>query len=675
MTEGQVVSNRLSHHREEIDGLRALAILPVILFHAGFPVFSGGFVGVDVFFVISGYLITSIILSEKSAGTFSLWKFYERRARRLLPALFLVLYVSIPLAWVCLLPADFKNFSLSLIAVTAFASNFLFWWWSGYFDTASELKPLLHTWSLGVEGQYYLLFPIFLILTWRFGRRRILITLMSLAIASLLVAQWASVDRPFFTFFLLPTRGFELLIGAGVAFLLENKHSIPNPSANPSATLSQNSDAVSTPESRKSYRSFRVLDQILEWIPDFKHRNAFAEIVPTIGLALVVAPIFAFDKQTPFPSIYALIPTVGTAILIVFATQKVLVGRVLASRPLVGVGLISYSAYLWHQPLFAFAKQRSAERPDQTILALISVFAIVLSYFSWKYIERPFRSERRFSRGQICRWGFAGGMVLFVIGAVGYWWAGFPDRFPGDDRQLAALDTIQMGRYTDKRFTAALDRPFDASGKKRVLIIGDSFAKDLVNAIYESGLSEKIQLSTHFISSDCGNLYLQREISTFIQPAKLALCKRAGWYESEKLKRLLNGTDEIWLSSAWSFWVAAFLPESIGNLKRDFGKEVLVFGSKNFGEVTAKGLLKIPATSRLDAKNPIRQDVVLVNGLMRAMFPNSAFIDITAMMCANDMQCRLFDPEGELLSYDGAHLTPPGARYLGRHLTEQSRLR
>jgi peptidoglycan/LPS O-acetylase OafA/YrhL len=149
-----VVTNQRSHYRKELDGLRALAILPVILFHAGFKEFSGGFVGVDVFFVISGYLITSAILEEKSAGTFILSRFYERRARRLLPALLLVLAVSIPLAWISLLPADFKNFSLSLIAVTLFASNFLFWHWSGYFDSASELKPLLHTWSLGVEAQY-----------------------------------------------------------------------------------------------------------------------------------------------------------------------------------------------------------------------------------------------------------------------------------------------------------------------------------------------------------------------------------------------------------------------------------------------------------------------------------------------------------------------------------------
>jgi hypothetical protein len=261
------------------------------------------------------------------------------------------------------------------------------------------------------------------------------------------------------------------------------------------------------------------------------------------------------------------------------------------------------------------------------------------------------------------------------VGFVGYWWAGFPGRFPGDDRPLAALDTIQMGRYTDKRFLAALDRPFDDSGKKKVLIIGDSFAKDLVNAIYESGLSERIQITTHSISSECGNLYLQRDFLPFIQPAKLTACERAGWYDSDRLKRQLHEADEIWLSSAWSFWVSGFLPESIGNLKRDFGKTVLVFGSKNFGSVNARALLKIPATSRLEARNPIRQDVVSVNRLMRAIFPASVFIDVTALMCANEMQCRLFDSSGDLLSYDGAHLTPEGARYLGRQLLEQGRFR
>ena len=154
-------------YRAEIDGLRAVAVLPVILFHAGFQQFSGGYVGVDVFFVISGYLITSIILVEKQAGTFSLINFYERRMRRILPALFFVMLACIPFAWLWLTPNNFRYFSQSVLSVTVFLSNVYFWLRSGYFDLASEFKPLLHTWSLAVEEQYYLVFPLFILLIWK----------------------------------------------------------------------------------------------------------------------------------------------------------------------------------------------------------------------------------------------------------------------------------------------------------------------------------------------------------------------------------------------------------------------------------------------------------------------------------------------------------------------------
>ncbi|MEP6889678.1 MAG: acyltransferase, partial [Nitrospirota bacterium] len=177
-------------YRREIDGLRALAVLPVILFHAGFEAFRGGFVGVDVFFVISGYLITSIILKEKQEGTFTLLGFYERRARRILPALFLVMFACMPVAWWCLLPADMKSFSQSVAAVSVFSSNIFFLHDIGYFNIEAELKPLLHTWSLAVEEQYYLLFPIFLLLTWRLGKQWTVAMLAVIAMLSLAVAQW-----------------------------------------------------------------------------------------------------------------------------------------------------------------------------------------------------------------------------------------------------------------------------------------------------------------------------------------------------------------------------------------------------------------------------------------------------------------------------------------------------
>jgi peptidoglycan/LPS O-acetylase OafA/YrhL len=206
-------------YRPEIDGLRALAVIPVMLFHAGFTTFSGGFVGVDVFFVISGYLISTTILTEKELGTFSLMKFYEHRARRILPALFTIMLVCIPFAWAWLLPIDMKRFSQSLIAVSGFASNILFFWTSDYFDIASELKPLLHTWSLAVEEQYYLLFPIMLLLTWKFGRKKISFLLLFLTIVSLIVAHVSSKNSPAFAFYLLPTRAWEILAGAIISFI------------------------------------------------------------------------------------------------------------------------------------------------------------------------------------------------------------------------------------------------------------------------------------------------------------------------------------------------------------------------------------------------------------------------------------------------------------------------
>lgn len=200
-------------YRSEIDGLRALAVTSVILFHAGLNAVSGGYVGVDIFFVISGFLITSIILGEIQAGTFSIVNFYERRVRRILPALFFVMLVCVPFAWVLLSPYDMKYFSKSLTYVSIFLSNTIFYKQSGYFDAATELKPLLHTWSLGIEEQYYVFFPLLLILLWRYAKNYILHVLAVIFIISLLYAQYKVQIKPAAAFYLLQTRIWELMAG------------------------------------------------------------------------------------------------------------------------------------------------------------------------------------------------------------------------------------------------------------------------------------------------------------------------------------------------------------------------------------------------------------------------------------------------------------------------------
>lgn len=333
-------------YRREVDGLRSVAVLPVILFHAGFEVFGGGYVGVDIFFVISGYLITSIILGELAEGRFSLVRFYERRIRRILPALFTVLLVCVPVAWCLMLPLDYKDFAQSVVAVSVYASNFLFWIESGYFDTASELKPLLHTWSLAVEEQYYVFFPLLLMVLWRLGPRRLFYLIAAIALASLCLSEWMVRSYPSANFFLLPSRAWELLAGSLCAFL------------------------------------------------QFKRGQWANQVLSLLGLALIVMAVFVYTPDTPFPSLYALAPVGGTALILLFASGDTLVARLLGLPLFVGIGLISYSAYLWHQPLFAFVRIANVFEPSHLVMAALSLVSLGLAWLSWYFVEQPFRRRQ-----------------------------------------------------------------------------------------------------------------------------------------------------------------------------------------------------------------------------------------------------------------------------------------
>ena len=435
-------------YRREIDGLRALAVVPVIFFHAGFEAFSGGFTGVDVFFVISGYLITSILLSELGAGDFSIVRFYERRARRILPALCLVMAVSLPVAWLWLLPTDLENFGQSLAAVAVFASNILFWRESNYFDPAAELKPLLHTWSLAVEEQFYLVFPLFLMVAWRLDRKRLIGLLTLGLIASLAVAHWGALRKPVPAFFLLPTRAWELALGAMVAFCLAGGRELRlAPAAN--------------------------------------------QILSLGGIGLIVYGVLAFDDATPFPGLPALVPTLGTALVILFAGPQTLAGRLLGAGPLVGVGLISYSAYLWHQPLFAFARHQNPEGPSAPFLVLLSVAAVGLAYLSWRFVEMPFRNRRRFTRNAIFAMAFAASAFFVAAGLMLDASDGAPSRYSEDERALLARADykVAMRAFELRRCFIDYDQEVDTlvanecvsagSGRPRMVLFGDSEAAHL----------------------------------------------------------------------------------------------------------------------------------------------------------------------------------------------------
>ncbi len=368
-------------YRTEIDGLRAIALLAVIFFHAGFQFFSGGFIGVDIFFVISGYLITTSLINEQLTHSFSLVNFYTRRARRLLPALFFVVFTCLPIAWLWMLPSQFKDFSKSVIAVSLFSSNFLFWLESGYFDAIAELKPLLHTWSLAVEEQYYLLFPLFILLIWPLGQRLIIHLLIGIGLLSLAIAHWGSALAPGATFYLLPSRLWEFIIGAFVAFYL-----------------------LKYPAKQASS---------MPWF-------ARSQLLSLLGILLLGYAIHYFDTQTPVPSLSTLIPTSGTALILLFATPSTFVGQVLSHRLLTPIGLISYSAYLWHQPLFAFARILRDQQPPPSTMLWLSFGTLILAYFTWKYVEQPFRNPKKMAQDEVFYAATTLSMISILIGAVGY---------------------------------------------------------------------------------------------------------------------------------------------------------------------------------------------------------------------------------------------------------------
>ena len=426
-------------YRREIDGLRAVAVLAVILFHAGFEFFKGGFVGVDIFFVISGYLITSIIISEMYRGEFSLIHFYYRRARRILPALFFVILCCIPFAWLWFLPIHLKEFSESIVSTTLFSSNIYFWREINYFSHSVDLKPLIHTWSLAVEEQYYLIFPLFIMAVWRFQKRWIAILVLLISLLSLFLAHWGSINHPEATFFLLPTRVWELSIGVLVALYFNKK--------------SDMSDLLTS-------------------------NKIFNELFGFIGLALICYSIIIFDKTIPFPSLYALVPTIGAALIIIFSSTDTFIGRFLSLKGFVGIGIISYSAYLWHQPLLAFGRYRIIGEAGNIQLFILSLASLFIAYLSWRFIETPFRDINRIGKRNVYIFAIS---ITIILGVFGFFSSKYI-KLPVENNFTAGRCNTNSGdcyRLSDSDYSIALWGDSYA----------DSFAKQLGSTLNSSDIT------------------------------------------------------------------------------------------------------------------------------------------------------------------------------------------
>ena len=436
-------------YRPEVDGLRAVAVLAVVFFHAGLGV-PGGYVGVDVFFVISGYLITSLIAKDLQAGTFSFAGFWARRARRILPALVVVVVAVLALGWVLLLPDDFASLGKAALWQSFFAANFYAWMDTGYFVPAADQKPLLHLWSLAVEEQFYFLFPAFMVAFWGRGPRvwkafKIVLgagILASFAFSVFTVAFYKGV-----AFYWLPSRAWELGLGAALAMMPDR--AIP--------------------------RGGRVRET-LAWG----------------GLAAIVASCFLLTDETPFPGLAALPACMGTAAVILACTRTPenplpVAGRLLALRPVVFVGLISYSFYLWHWPLFAFANYWAFVTPPVWLRLVLAAAGFGLAVLSWKFVEVPVRSSRRAKRPAFVL--PLAGAVLATVALLGAGvWRG--DGLPG--RPIGSLADVASPKFSRNWLVEAtpedvrVGRLFELGnpgGEVSVVLWGDSHAMAAAPAV------------------------------------------------------------------------------------------------------------------------------------------------------------------------------------------------
>jgi peptidoglycan/LPS O-acetylase OafA/YrhL len=503
-------------YRREIDGLRAIAVIPVILYHAGFAAFSGGFVGVDVFFVISGYLITSIIIEEREQESFSILHFYERRARRILPALFIVMLTCIPLAWFILTPSELKDLSKSLIAVPLFVSNILFWQDSGYFELTNELKPLIHTWSLAVEEQFYLFYPLFLLLLWRIGKNWLIGVSLLIALSSFFIAQWGVIYNPEAAFYLLPTRGWELLVGSltSIYFLYWKNKSI--------------------------VRNFE------------KIRN---ECLGIIGICLIGYAVFTFDKSTPFPGIRAAIPVIGAALIILFSSPQTLLGNVLGNKLLVGCGLISYSAYLWHQPLFAFARYHFSSQPSDNLYFALIIIVFALAYLGWRFVEMPFRKKNNIARKTVIKFSLLGSVFFIIIGLLGIVSNGFDYRNPPNiiydkSGEKNAKKSIQCQPLELKNYEEINACSFgdSSNSEKTVALYGDSHAQMLLDTL-DQELKEQHIKGIHLktLSDRC---FVDPKVRVKGRETIPSSCDQA---HSSLLEFIKAEVDYVIISSRWTY--------------------------------------------------------------------------------------------------------------------------
>ncbi|UFZ04403.1 acyltransferase [Bradyrhizobium ontarionense] len=623
-------------YRKDIDGLRAIAVLPVVLYHAFSTAVPGGFYGVDIFFVISGYLITGIIHKQMLSNRFSIADFYARRIRRIFPALITVVLVTFLIGWFVLPPRELKSLGTNIAGGAIFIQNFILLGQVGYFDLAAEKKPLLHLWSLAIEEQYYIVWPLLLMLIGAWRRRSLAITIV-LAAASFAACLIVQPRAPDYAFYLPVTRAWELLVGSGLA-LWSNERSVEPRSRAPVVRLA-------------------------------------GELIAVAGLLAIGIAFWRFGRLTPHPGLPTLLPVLGAAVLI--AANGTLVHRfLLSSTPVVFVGLISYPLYLWHYPLMAYARIHFVDGVPVWIMGAIIVASALLAWLTYRFIERPIRFGRSWIHVKIG--ALACGMAaLGVVGLFVDRTNGFPNRIPESIRgfMLTGEETSihwRRGKCLLLPDQSAADFAAECAGTGRhplVVVWGDSFGSSLYPGLAHFGAERGFDVA-EFTASACPPLL------DYVHPDRRH-CRGANDFVAERLAVLKP--ELVILYSTWSYSAEDLrkgLQLTVARL-RDIGvSKIVLLGPPAtwLGDGLVSNLLDyyFQTYSLLPERTFYRSNDNWTHALEEFLEGQAKtlaiqYISTRQIMCNNDgCLARIGKDGSDLTSYDIGHLTYPGSIFVAR---------
>ena len=620
------------NYRADIDGLRGIAVLLVLAFHAFPEWLHGGYIGVDIFFVISGYLICGILLKDAEAGRLSITVFYARRIRRIFPALITVLLATLAAAYFFLLPGELAQVGKHAAGGMGFVANLMYWNEAGYFDSDVHSKPLLHLWSLGVEEQFYLAFPLVLYGAWRWGQR-LLPALLALALVSLLVSVVHTQSDASGAYFSPLTRAWELLIGAMLAVFAWRGH---------------------TPGWRTLSPGQR------DWI-------GFS------ALLILLASAALYTRQTAFPGIAAALPVLATAVLIAIGNEASRIHRFLADKRLVAIGLISYPLYLWHWPLLSIAHTLEAGNPSRRLRLVMLLVAGVLAWFTYRFIEKPIRFQWRSAKAV---WTLLGaGILTGLLGWFAYVQNGFPSRYPDEAigmHGLADYTYDAKGSYGGKRgcFLEQTEGPESfarhcytaesAGARPSLMLWGDSHAAHLFPGI--STLLDGAVDILQFTASRCPPI-------PGMEVEGRPKCRAINGAVVEHLQKLKP--DMVVLAGAWwkyDDWKA--LTRTLDLLDRVGVRHVLVVGpvpgwQEELPKLLQRRMRRAPhETLPVHLKKEVSADAVTLDAQMAALMRNhkALYASPYAALCGGEGCIVRTGNRVENLTYwDNNHLTREGS--------------